>query len=80
MEITINNSFEQISFSEMFEIDGGFDADSFFTGLGILGASLFAIVSLPETALVGVLYGVCCVASAATGAASGYFLGKGIAN
>lgn len=79
MEMALNmGAFETMDQNELFAVDGGFDGDAFFTGVGILGAGLLAIVALPEAALVGAAYGVCCVGAAAVGAASGWFMGSGL--
>ena len=80
MELAMANGFNVLSEQEMLLVDGGFDGDAFFTGVGILGAGLLAVVALPEAALVGAAYGVSCAGAALVGAASGWFMGSGLAN
>ena len=70
--------FEDLHSEELLAIEGGVDWAMIGTGLIAAAAGMFAIVSLPATAFVGVAYAGVLVASALTGAGSGMIIAQGI--
>lgn len=69
----------ELADNEMYQV-AGFNGDEFFTGVGIAGGGILAIVALPEVAFVGAVYGATLLGAAAVGSAAGWFMGEGLAS
>lgn len=60
-----------LTVSEIDEVAGAFNADTFVAGIGIIGGTLLAVASLPEVMVGAGLYAAC-GGSFLGGAAGGY--------